>query len=156
MISKVSKNEVQIGDKIEIECVPAPLKIQTENIILNKINEVNEHYDFEIIDKTMSNITNNGDLLKTQECAIPYKDILNYNKSLMVVEVSDFKTEIIESYKEKPKTKASFLYNNKQYNKISVTDSDYFQIKQKHKKCKIVLSIPKMQYPKDDVKGQTF
>lgn len=152
---KMDDKEVQIFDKITIKGTPAPLKIQTENVILNKIDKV-EHYDADKAYKAMSSIINNGALLKTNDYAIPHKDILDYDKSLMVVEVSDFETKIIENNEGKSKTKATFLYKKQQYDNISVTDSDYFKEAQKHKKCKIILSIPETQYPKDNVNGKHF
>lgn len=153
---KMDDEEVQVFDKITIKCTPAPLKIQTENVILNKIDKIAEHYDADKADKAMSSIINNGDLLKTNDYAIPHKDISAYDKSLMVVEVNDFETKIIENNEGKSKTKATFSYKKQQYDNISVTDSDYFKEAQKHKKCKIVLSIPETQYPKDDVNGKHF
>ena len=153
---KVDDKEVHIFDKITIMGTPAPLEIQTENVILNKIDKIVECYDTDKVNEAMSNIANNGDLLKTEEYAIPHKDISTYDKSLMVVEVSDFKTKITENNEGKPKTKAGFLYKNQQYDNISVTDSDYFKAEQKHKKCKIILSIPEKQYPKDDINGKHF
>ena len=153
---KVGNKEVRIFDKITINGTPAPLKIQTENVILNKIDTIVEHYEADKADKAMSSIINNGDLLKTNDYAISHKDISNYDKSLMVVEVSDFETKITENNEGKLKTKASFLYNKEKYNNISVTDSNYFKTVQKHKKCKIILSIPETQYPKDDINGKHF
>lgn len=153
---KMDDEEVQVFDKITIKCTPAPLKIQTENVILNKIDKIAEHYDADKADKAMSSIINNGDLLKTNDYAIPHKDISAYDKSLMVVEVNDFETKIIENNEGKSKTKATFSYKKQQYNNISVTDSDYFKEAQKHKKCKIILSIPETQYPKDNVNGKHF
>lgn len=125
---KANNNEVQVGDEIEIQCTLAPLKIQTENTILNKINKVVKHYDFKEIDKAMSNIINNGDLLKTQDFAISHEEISTYNKSLMIVEVSDFETEITKNKKGQPKTKAKFKCNGIEYANFSVTDQDYFNV----------------------------
>lgn len=152
---KVGDKEVQIFDKITIKGTPAPLEVQTENIILNKIDKV-EHYDTDKANEAMSSIANNGDLLQTNDYAIPHEDILAYDKSLMVVEVSDFETKITQNNEGKPKTKASFSYKKQQYDNISVTDSVYFKEVQKHKKCKIILSIPETQYPKNDVNGKHF
>lgn len=149
---KVDDKEVNIFDKITIKGTPAPLKIQTENVILNKIDKIAEHYDADKADKAMSSIINNGDLLKTNDYAIPHKDISAYDKSLMAVEVSDFETYD----NEYDKTKAKFKYNNISYDKFSITDPDYFGAKVEYKKCKIILSIPETEYPKDDVNGKHF
>ena len=48
---KMDDEEVQVFDKITIKCTPAPLKIQTENVILNKIDKIAEHYDADKADK---------------------------------------------------------------------------------------------------------
>ena len=149
---KADDKEVQIFDKITIKGTPAPLKIQTENVILNEINDIVERYDSKKADETISNITNNGDLLKTNDYAIPHEDILDYDKSLMVVEVSDFETYD----NEYDKTKAKFKHNDIAYDKFSITDPDYFSKKVKYKKCTIILSIPETQYPKDDANGKHF
>ena len=133
--------EVQILDIIEVLVSPAPLKIQSENVVLHKINKIINTLDFVAADKIMTNITNNANLLQTQDYAIQAQDIHAYNKSLMIAEVENF-----ETYYNGRKTKAKFEFKGKTYTNFSVTDPDYFTKIARHNKCKLILSIPESEW----------
>lgn len=52
----VGTMEVQILDIIEVLVSPVPLKIQSENVVLHKINKIVNTLDFAVADKIITNI----------------------------------------------------------------------------------------------------
>ncbi len=142
----VGTREIQILEIIEVLVRPAPLKIQSENVVLNKINKIISRLDFDKADKIISNIKNNANLLKTQDYAISNAEIHAYNKSLMIAEVENFETEVKTKSDGKVKTKANFEFNGKTYTNFSVTDPDYFTKNVRYNKCKLILSIPESEW----------
>lgn len=150
---RTSERAIQILDKIQIQAIEAPLKIQTENIILHKINKIIGRCDSQTANNIMSSVINNGNLLKTQDCAISSLDIVDYDKSLMIAEVRNFETKTITKIDGSQKRKARFMYRGLFYCDISITDPDYFNLKEEiqYDKCKIVLSLPE-----DDFNGRYF
>lgn len=150
---RANEATIKILDKIQITGIKAPLKIQTENIILHKINKNIGQCDLQTANNIMSSVINNGDLLKMQDYAISSLDIANYDKSLMIAEVRNFETKTITKMDGSQKRKARFMYENFFYCDMSITDPDYFNLKEEiqHDKCKIVLSLPE-----DDFNGRYF
>lgn len=150
---RANETTIKILDKIQIIGVEAPLKIQTENIILHKINKIIGQCDLQTANNIMSSVINNGDLLKTQDYAISRLDIANYDKSLMIAEVRNFETKTITKMDGVQKRKARFMYEGLFYCDMSITDPDYFNLKEEiqYDKCKIVLSLPE-----DDFNGKYF
>lgn len=61
----------------------------------------------------------------------PYVDdeeINNIDYSLTLVHVSSLMISQITNFNSRPKTKASFFYNGKWYNNMSVTDPDFYSV----------------------------
>lgn len=80
------------------------------------------------------------------------KEINNIGYSLTLVKVSSLTINHTNNmYNDKPKTKASFFYNGRQYNNISVTDPDYYSVPDGTKltNAYLVISLPDAPFPEN-------
>ena len=71
--------------------------------------------------------------------------------SLTLVRVSSLTiSQTINTY-NKPKTKASFFYNGKWYNNMSVTDPDFYSVPNgtRFDSAYLVISLPDTPFPED-------
>lgn len=79
------------------------------------------------------------------------EEIDNMGYSLTLVRVSSLAiSQTINTY-NKPKTKASFFYNGKWYNNMSVTDPDFYSVPNgtRFDSAYLVISLPDTPFPED-------
>lgn len=142
------RNVGDILDFIEVEYVPVPLSIQSENcLLLNEPRCIHQYY-FRDFYSWNPNIINNANLLKPSRNYLTIDEAEQFDKSLMLADIDNLCLYIVE-YTDKwgrlcRKTKANFSYKGMEFYNYSVTDQDYFYIKKDlyFGKCKIILSIP--------------
>lgn len=127
--------ECQIFDKIKVTIIrEEPLLHQSENLLVDtsKCLKKLESVGIKDVLNVLENCKDMFPYIFKDTC--PYlseNQVSNVNHSLEIVRVKNLKL-YIKTYnydnKEKIKTKANFEYNGEQYNEISVTDSDYYNI----------------------------
>ncbi|MEI0446565.1 hypothetical protein R4J03_05845 [Brachyspira intermedia] len=118
---------INIGDIIKItKYKNMPIKNQPENIIIdfNDVEIISNNSD-KIINILNSNLTN-ADYVFVNNNSYLQEYELNNEYSLSIIEVSDM-TIYISDYNNK--TKANFHHKNNKYTNFSVTDPNYFNIK---------------------------
>ena len=78
-------------------------------------------------------------------------DIADIGYSLTLVEVSSLTIYEQTNVYERPKTKASFLYNGKQYNNMSVTDPNFYSVPNETSftHAYLIISLPDTPIPDD-------
>lgn len=157
-INMITKNEeiIEPLDLVEITIKnETPLEFQPENILIdvneswkkikryNNINEAINDCKFEDLNCDSNVFYNISSYLNREE-------ISKINKSLMLILVNNLYFHFKE-YNEKKKTKASFIYNKQQYDKISVTDPDYSnKLPEKEiEKAILVVSLPSDPFKTD-------
>lgn len=84
----------------------------------------------------------------------PYIDgeeIDNIGHSLTLVRVSSLTISQTTNFNNQPKTKASFVYNGKWYNNMSVTDPDFYSVPDgtRFADAYLVISLPDTPFPED-------
>ena len=84
----------------------------------------------------------------------PYVDgdeIDDIGYSLTLVKVSSLTISQTTNIYNKPKTKASFVYNGKWYNNMSVTDPDFYSVPNgtRFSDAYLVISLPDTPFPED-------
>ena len=79
------------------------------------------------------------------------EEIDNIGYSLTLVRVSSLTISQTINIYNKPKTKASFVYNGKWYNKMSVTDTDFYSVPNgtRFADAYLVISLPDTPFPED-------
>ena len=122
-----------------------PQNVQPENYLID------ERFRFRKIGKmtindviTIHPCENYEYIFGNEYCKVKEQNINGMGHSLTLVEVSDLILTKHVNNSDQPKTKASFIYNNKQYNDFSVTDQNFFCINGivKHKHTYLVVSLP--------------
>lgn len=79
------------------------------------------------------------------------EEIDNIGYSLTLVRVSSLTISQTINIYNKPKTKASFVYNGKWYNEMSVTDTDFYSVPNgtRFADAYLVISLPDTPFPED-------
>lgn len=79
------------------------------------------------------------------------EEIDNIDYSLTLIHVSSLTISQTTNFNNKPKTKASFIYNGKWYNNMAVTDPDYYSVQSgtRYSSAYLVISLPDTPFPED-------
>ena len=79
------------------------------------------------------------------------EEIDSIGYSLTLVRVSSLIISLTTNIYNKPKTKASFVYNGKWYNNMSVTDPDFYSVPNSTRfaNAYVVISLPDTPFPED-------
>lgn len=143
--------DVQILDDIEVDVIaPMPNETQAENYLvdINILPRVVGHRTLQDvicklhIDSDFYIFTNNSRFLNRNEA-------LNAGYSLKLILANNIQIKQLDSY-GKPKEKADFTYNNIRYNRISVTDSDYFGYERSFTSAILFLSLAHQPFETTD------
>ena len=127
----------------------SPQNVQPENYLID------ERFRFKKIGKMTINdviaihpCEKHEHIFGNEYCSVKEQYIGEIDHSLTLVSVSDLILTKHVNNSDQPKTKASFIYNSKQYNDLSLTDQDFFCINGivKYKHAYLVVSLPDSPY----------
>lgn len=131
----------------------APLELQPENYLINRRMRWNKIGEWTIEDVINVHPAENNRYLYGD--VYPYvseQNISDIGYSLTLVYVSSLTITQVSSTFDgvtKVKTKASFYYNGRKYNNMSVTDPDYYSIPDGtyYREAYLVVSLPDAPFP---------
>ena len=148
LFAENKKNNLKLLDVIEVDLLQKMMDpIQTENYLVNMSFPPIYHGVFSA--NSLSQCVSSCDyIFGNCEDSLDEKEIMKQDGSLILVKVNDLKIWG-ERRGDKSKSKASFVYNGRDYKRISVTDCDYFLKSDEerfHNSAYIVVSIPHKPY----------
>lgn len=139
-------------DLVEVSCIGLyPSAHQPENILVtgDRFRKIKSIDIDDLMDRyyTRSNLNNIENLFLNSKNYLFENQMDRVTTSLILAEVADLKLFTVEN-NDKKKTKARLIYRGKTYDKLSVTDQEYFDIdgEKKIERALVVMSLPAEPY----------
>lgn len=136
---------------VDVVCA-TPLSHQPENYLIDSSKcwkKIGEYTFSDVLTVHPAEVW--PDLFGNQGSFVDAKEIDDIGFSLTLVEVSSLTIYKMINRNNQPKTKASFIYNGKQYNNMSVTDPDYYSVQDgmRFAHAYLVISLPDTPIPEN-------
>jgi hypothetical protein len=124
----------------EVEGRLAPINYQPENFLLAKRSQSLGQPRNDSLNKIVTNILYQGDFIFGDNKSVVYSRNVN-SSSLCFVHVKNFSTKWTQNEQGKYKNKASFHFNNYQYNDVFVTEHNSANFDENE--AYLLISLPK-------------